>query len=362
MRWAVLAAGVQSRRPAPGRSGPGAGQGLGRADRSRCPAAPPRRIACERRWVYPALAWDHEGRQLAVTNWDGTISLWTIAQQPSWQSVQSHAPSWAVVEAETAASTGNLFAVNFHLRQALRDASPDFLIQLRRAKLLLSTGDFERAMREYSAGLAGGESLSAVRWLDGARAHLLNGDLAGYRRLCEKVMLRFGPSQLRSDNCAPILACILGPRADDLALLLRNIEHVPDISAPTDRSELLFIVGLAHYRAGEWNEAIRCLHQSIEADERRAWITWPVLALAHNARRDRDESRQWLERAENWLKEKHNVGSETEFMSGAALDFRILTREALAVIKGLPGQGSFQNKPLSTLTHTNDNERFSRRF
>jgi tetratricopeptide (TPR) repeat protein len=223
--------------------------------------------------------------------------------------------------------------VNFHLRQAFRDASPDFLIQLRRAKLLLSTGDFERAVREYSAGLAGGESLSAVRWLDGARAYLLNADVAGYRRLCKRVMLRFGPSQLRNDNCAPILACVLGSGADDPTLLLREIEHVPDISAPTDRSELLFIVGLAHYRAGEWNEAIRRLHRSIEADERRAWVTWPVLALAHNARGDRDESRRWLERAENWLKEKHKVVSETEFMSGAALDFRILTGEALAVTK-----------------------------
>jgi eukaryotic-like serine/threonine-protein kinase len=286
----------------------------------------------------PALAWDHEGRQLAVANWDGTISLWTSAQHPSWQSVQSHAPDWSVIEAEAAASTGNLFAVNFHLRQAFRDKSPDFLTQLRRAQLLLNTGDFEQATREFSAGLAGGESLSAVRWLDGARAHLLSGDIAGYRRLCEKVMLRFGPRQLRNDNCAPILACMLGPGADDPTLLLREIEQVPDKSAPTDRSELLFIVGLAHYRAGEWNEAIRGLHQAIDANERRAWVTWPVLALAHSARGDRDESTRWLERAENWLKEKHKVASETEFMSGAALDFRILTREALAVTKAPRGK------------------------
>ena len=36
-------------------------------------------------------------------------------------------------------------------------------------------------------------------------------------------------------------------------------------------------------------------------------------------------------------------------MSGAALDFRILTREALAFTKKSSKQGSFQNMPPSTL-------------
>jgi tetratricopeptide (TPR) repeat protein len=85
----------------------------------------------------------------------------------------------------------------------------------------------------------------------------------------------------------------------------------------------LYVLGLAYDRAGRYDDAIRVLMQSIEADPR--WhataLNWPVLAMAHLRLGHAAEARRWLERAE-----RADLGSISTWWDRA--EFEILRREA----------------------------------
>jgi tetratricopeptide (TPR) repeat protein len=281
----------------------------------------------------PALAWDEEGKQLAVANWEGKISIWSASRPGPWESVQARAAAWALAEAEGAAGTGDHYAVAFHLRRALRDESPDFLARLRRADLLLACGAIDQAAREYRAGLAGGEVLAGVRWLQGARALLLGGDVEGHRRLCDRILARFGPDQYASDLCAPIHACVLAPGVGDPARLVRLARSGLAGAQPPEHAGFLYVLGLAHLRAGEWDQAIRRLRESAEKDPGSACVRWLALALAHHRRGEPKEARLWLEKAEKWQREKASPASEAGYRHGGRwYDFQILYREVQSTL------------------------------
>ena len=59
------------------------------------------------------------------------------------------------------------------------------------------------------------------------------------------------------------------------------------------------VLGLAHYRAGHFAEAVTQATKSIAAD--RKWhasiMNWPVLAMAHHRLHHAAEAQQWLEKS-----------------------------------------------------------------
>ncbi len=98
---------------------------------------------------------------------------------------------------------------------------------------------------------------------------------------------------------------------------------------------LAYILGLAHYRTGEWDEAIRRLEESGRASPGSDWVKWPALALAHYRRGDLKEANMWLGKAEKRLQQDAAVERETGLFGGAeSFDFRILTNEARSTLQG----------------------------
>jgi hypothetical protein len=63
------------------------------------------------------------------------------------------------------------------------------------------------------------------------------------------------------------------------------------------------VLGLASYRAGQFEDSIRHLRQSLATDPgwAGASLNWPVLALAHSRLGQHEEARRWLGRSRGWL-------------------------------------------------------------
>jgi tetratricopeptide (TPR) repeat protein len=64
-------------------------------------------------------------------------------------------------------------------------------------------------------------------------------------------------------------------------------------------------LGVAHYRAGDWKAGIEALTKSMELRAGGDSFDWFFLAMAHWRQGDKDEARQWLKQAVEWM-EKHN--------------------------------------------------------
>ena len=59
-------------------------------------------------------------------------------------------------------------------------------------------------------------------------------------------------------------------------------------------------LGAAHYRAGNWKDAIDALHTSIELGHKDG-LNWFFLAMAHGQLGQKDEARKWYDQAAQWL-------------------------------------------------------------
>lgn len=59
-------------------------------------------------------------------------------------------------------------------------------------------------------------------------------------------------------------------------------------------------LGVAHYRNGAWGEAITALNKS--EDLRSVVHNWLFLAMSHWQLGQRDEARQWYDKAADWMK------------------------------------------------------------
>jgi serine/threonine protein kinase/tetratricopeptide (TPR) repeat protein len=68
-------------------------------------------------------------------------------------------------------------------------------------------------------------------------------------------------------------------------------------------------LGVAHYRAGHWQEAIKALTKCMDLSKGGDASDWFFLAMAHERLGHKEEARQWFERAVRWL-DKHHPGHE----------------------------------------------------
>jgi len=91
--------------------------------------------------------------------------------------------------------------------------------------------------------------------------------------------------------------CLLSPDIDDGATATRFAEQA--LQSQPNSTYYLHTLGLAHYRAGRFDEAVRRLEESIRAEP--GWAGAPLnslaLAMAHHRLGHADESRRWLGKA-----------------------------------------------------------------
>jgi tetratricopeptide (TPR) repeat protein len=73
------------------------------------------------------------------------------------------------------------------------------------------------------------------------------------------------------------------------------------VKAAPNNGKFWNTLGAAHYRAGNWKEAVTALEKSMQLRQGGDGFDWFFLAMAHWQLGDRDKARQWFDRAVQWL-------------------------------------------------------------
>jgi tetratricopeptide (TPR) repeat protein len=140
-------------------------------------------------------------------------------------------------------------------------------------------------------------------WLQLACLRLLQGDVPGYQQLCRQLLKR--KDQDKGGQAAQIAymsarTCVLHPQTgvapEEAALWAKQaLADFPGAAWS------LHTLALAHYRAGEFAEAVRSCRESQKDEQwRGAMVNAPLLAMAYQHLGKHDESGKWLETASLW--------------------------------------------------------------
>jgi Flp pilus assembly protein TadD len=128
---------------------------------------------------------------------------------------------------------------------------------------------------------------------------------------------------------------VLGPDAIGNAAELVSLAQ-EGLADPLNKADALCTLALAHYRAGQWDEALARLGEAA-VPAPRAWLTWPVLAMVHHRLGHADEARRWLDKAAARHQEIVNqlAGPGGGFaLPEDWLEFETLYAEARALLTG----------------------------
>jgi tetratricopeptide (TPR) repeat protein len=130
------------------------------------------------------------------------------------------------------------------------------------------------------------------------------------------------------NQLAWIMATAFDPKLRDPPMAVELARKAVDLDP--NRGDCWKTLGAALYRAGEWNAVMEALRKANRINENGA--NYFLLAMAHWQEGDRDQARQWYDRAVQWM-EKNKPGFE---------ELRHIQAEATALlgIKNEPGKSA----------------------
>ena len=287
----------------------------------------------------PTVTWSPDGLRLASTNWDGSMGVWDgfpVSSTPAERMAEARSRrlGWHLGEAECALHANQPASAWFHLGCVRNEPTSDSSWHGRRARLLMRFGEWKQASDDYAAWLAGGQPDDGPAWLGAARALLLLGDAPSYERLCQRLDRDIDRDPFRQTLWSAARVFGLGP---DPASASRS-RKAPALASQMAEKRLpnsAFLLGLAHYRAGNWNEALTAVNRSTAQEPGRAWVNLPLLALIHHRMGRHADSRSALTRANDYLIPGPSgpPGQTTpQVLDPEFADFLILRSEARAVL------------------------------
>jgi serine/threonine protein kinase/tetratricopeptide (TPR) repeat protein len=170
-------------------------------------------------------------------------------------------------------------------------------VWLGRGELYGAMGLWDLAFRDFerSFGLRPTERVPPM--FQYALLHLLRGDEAGYGRVCQQMLKRYGESNQAFERWHTIRICCLVP--DAVPGYDRQAPFPEFRDTPPGLLWAEFSCrGVAHFRAGRYTEAVHDLRESLAktAYQARA-INYPVLAMALHRSGDLGAARKELENA-----------------------------------------------------------------
>ncbi len=205
-----------------------------------------------------------------------------------------------------------------------------------------AVGQWEKAEADFIVQRAAYTALPEDdHWIQLGCLRLLQGDDAGYGELCERLCERAGLLKQGVTGRVAYMTsrtCLLkrdGNTPAPQLLAWAEAALASDPRAPW----YLHTVALAHYRAGQFEEAVRCCRESEKADPkwRGTMVNQMLLAMAFQRLDRREDARQCLATAASWRKEvldgtyKGQAGAPPDMHLSDWLAFEVLHREALGM-------------------------------
>ncbi len=195
------------------------------------------------------------------------------------------------------------------------------------------------------------EGASETDFFDAACLALRIGDVAAYRRHCQAMVQRLGKTPSKTGGRMLSWTGLLADNSGvETAPYLQQASNSMDKNTALDRWGS-HVLGMSHYRAGRYEEAIEQAKQSTAPNPswRSKHMNWPLLAMAHHRLGHAEEARKWLDRAlEEWrrLSPLPRSPGDLQILPSPAdvwhkywhdwLTFEILLREATVLITGKP--------------------------
>ena len=192
---------------------------------------------------------------------------------------------------------------------------------------------------------------ATMPWYRHALLRLQLGDTDGYRRACRRMRERFEGTLEEPYALELVRTVVLD--SEPVADFERLVGHA-DRAADAHRGQwyCLYVLGIAEYRAGHYEQAVRRLKESLKGSPETVphALSYPVLAMAHHRRGETAEARRVLAAAddaiENWTQVMYErpVGSRWVVHRGAVgewpypwwdwVEYRLYYREAKLLIEG----------------------------
>jgi tetratricopeptide (TPR) repeat protein len=174
----------------------------------------------------------------------------------------------------------------------------------------LAAADSLKSFQLQEPTVAGGR-----RWWWHALLRLRENDVAGYKRMCARMLKRFEGGEREGVSCDFARALLLLPATADIKLLV-DLAEIPTSNASRDAS-YYYIQAIAQYRAGNYEAAIARCRQSLAAEVNtfRPELNYAVLAMAQGQLDQTDEARksydQLVAEMRHWMDQRYADGPDS---------------------------------------------------
>jgi tetratricopeptide (TPR) repeat protein len=207
-----------------------------------------------------------------------------------------------------------------------------------RGRLYARLGHWEEAAADFRTALRDGPLNDD--WFQLAALHLLAGHANDYEDLCRKVVRLHGKAKDAEVDCHSGRILSLGPAEGEAREQgARWAERA--VAASPNKAWYLHSLALAHYHAGQVDQAVKRLQESQEfAPDWGGPLNPLLLALCYHARKQPDEAQQARRMASEWLDKvnRDRPSSQADlppagFSLSDWLEYQVLRREAEQVFR-----------------------------
>jgi tetratricopeptide (TPR) repeat protein len=194
-----------------------------------------------------------------------------------------------------------------------------------RALVYMRSQQLERALSDYNSAIGLNPDVAqfllqrADCWTKLGEPDKAYEDRANVIALREKNLQKATPDQQgsRSNELAWALATVAEPKLRDAKRAVELAQKAVQLR-PSDRARWNTL-GVAHYRAGDFHEALAALEKSMQLGVDGDAVDWFFLAMAYWQLGDKDEARTWYDKAVEWTdKNKPHNEELTRFRTECA--------------------------------------------